>query len=354
MTRLEVRDLSCGYEARAVFAAATFSLAAGTYACLLGPSGSGKSTLLYAIAGVLRPSQGSIAIDGRTVVDRASFVPPEARGLGMVFQDYALWPHLSALENVAFPLRARGRADAARAAEALLERMGLAEFAPRRPDDLSGGQKQRVALARALAASPALVLLDEPLSALDATVRFELRAYLAHLSREFGLTALHVTHDPDEAFYLADVVGVMLDGQLVQWDTPATIYRQPHDARVARITGPATVVSLVPRAVRDGRATIELAGRRLDVAADPRLAAGDRAELILRPDAIVVTALDQPDAFVGTAREPRFAGDHYAVDVVLRDGTPLAVHAGTPLQGDVALSIRTEQAWLAPPGGTGS
>ena len=354
MTRLDVRDLSCGYAARAVFDAASFSLTAGTYACLLGPSGSGKSTLLYAIAGVLRPRAGSIAIDGRTVVDRASFVPPEARGSGMVFQDYALWPHLSALENVAFPLRARRRADAAATAAALLERMGLAAFAQQRPDDLSGGQKQRVALARALAASPALVLLDEPLSALDATVRVELRAYLAHLSRELGLTALHVTHDPDEAFYLADVVGVMLDGRLVQWDTPATIYRRPHDAQVARITGPATVVPLAPSAVRDGLATIEFAGVRLDVAADPRLAANAPAELILRPDAVALAPSSGPGTLAATARESRFAGDSYTVDAALADGTPLVLHAATPLQGEVALSIRTEQAWLAPPGGTGS
>lgn len=270
----------------------------------------------------------------------------------MVFQDYSLWPHMSALENVAFALRARKLPNSAATATDLLHRMGLDGLAERRPGELSGGQKQRVALARALAASPALMLLDEPLSALDATVRLELRAYLAHLSREFGVTALHVTHDPDEAFYLADVVGVMLDGRLLQWDMPETIYRRPHDARVARITGSASVISVSNYTLRDGVAEIALAGGTVVVPAHPQLLPNIIAALILRPDALAVSAAANGGALSGTVRDSRFAGEHYLVDVVLSDGSEVAVQSRAPLHGDVALSIRAENAWLAPVGET--
>jgi ABC-type Fe3+/spermidine/putrescine transport system ATPase subunit len=345
---LEIRDLAFAYDARPVFSQTNLTLGAGSYTCLLGPSGSGKSTLLYAVAGVVRPSAGSIAIGGRTVVDASTFVPPHERGLGMVFQDYALWPHMTALENVAFPLRARGGANADAAALRLLDRMGLEDLSRRRPDELSGGQKQRVALARALAASPALVLLDEPLSALDATVRLELRSYLAQFARELGVTALHVTHDPDEAFYLADTVGVMIDGRIVQVDTPQAIYRRPHDVRVARITGPASVVRVGAFALRDGFAELALGGRTIAVPAHPRLAPNLIAALILRPDALAVVEDERGDALPAVARDSRFAGEHYVVDAVLSDGTELTVTSRTPLHGRVSLSVDTQNAWLAP------
>jgi ABC-type Fe3+/spermidine/putrescine transport system ATPase subunit len=347
---LDVRDLAFAYAGHPVFARTGLTLADGCYACLLGPSGSGKSTLLYVIAGFLRPSAGSVAIDGRTVADAATFVPPNARGLGMVFQDYSLWPHMNARENVAFALRARGLPDAAATALRLLERMGLGALARRRPDELSGGQKQRVALARALAASPSLVLLDEPLSALDATVRDELRAYLAELSREFGLTALHVTHDPQEAFYLADVVGVMLGGRLVQWDAPQDVYRRPNDARIARITGPASVLEIAGAVTRGGVAEIALGGRSVVVPAHPDVRANIISALILRPDALAPCDAANEDALAGRVRDSRFAGEHYVVDVILGDGSEVAVTSPVPLHGEVALAFRSENAWLAPRG----
>jgi ABC-type Fe3+/spermidine/putrescine transport system ATPase subunit len=351
---LDVRDLAFAYDAQPVFTHTSLTLDHGSYACLLGPSGSGKSTLLYVIAGFLRPDAGSVALDARVVADATTFVPPNERGLGMVFQDYSLWPHMTALENVAFPLRARRLPDALPAAERLLGRMGLDGLAARRPDELSGGQKQRVALARALAAAPGLVLLDEPLSALDATVRLELRAYLAHLSREFGLTALHVTHDHAEAFYLADVIGVMHDGRLVQWDTPQAVYRRPNDARVARITGQASVIAVSRYALRDGAAEVALAGRTAIVPAHPQLRPNIIAALILRPDALVLSERTNADAFPGTARESHFSGEHYVVDVVLEDGSQVAVTSPVPVRGDVALSLHAERAWLAPLGDSGS
>jgi ABC-type Fe3+/spermidine/putrescine transport system ATPase subunit len=351
---LEVRDLAFAYAEQPVFADTSLSLADGRYACLLGPSGSGKSTLLYVIAGFLRPSAGSVSIGGRAVADATTFVPPNARGLGMVFQDYSLWPHLTARENVAFALRARGLPDAAATALRLLERMGLDGLAYRRPDELSGGQKQRVALARALAAAPAIVLLDEPLSALDAMVRDELRAYLAQLSRDFGLTALHVTHDPQEALALADVVGVMLGGRIVQWDTPEAVYRRPNDARVARISGPASIVAVSNATLRDGVAEIAFGGRTVVVPAHPDLRANIMAALILRPDALATCDATNDDAIAGNARDSRFAGEHYVVDVILGDGSEVAVTSHVPLHGEVKLTLRSDHAWLAPRGESGS
>jgi ABC-type Fe3+/spermidine/putrescine transport system ATPase subunit len=350
---IEVRDLAFSYRAQPVFADVGFALAAGTYACLIGPSGSGKSTLLYAIAGLLEPRAGTVAIGGRIVAGAGPPVPTQRRALGMVFQDYALWPHMSALENVAFPLRARGMPEPLPRAERLLARMGLAELARRRPGELSGGQRQRVALARALAAEPALILLDEPLSALDATVRSELRAYLATLSREFGVTALHVTHDAQEAFFLADVVGVMLDGRLAQWDAPSVVYRRPADARIARMTGMASIVELRCERRVDGAAEIRLGGLALRVPAHPELGANVMASLILRPDAIVPGETAGAALWAGV-RESRFAGEHYAVELVLDDGTELVASSPIPLEGRVPLAVRSENAWLAPTGGTRS
>ncbi|HXP93104.1 MAG TPA: TOBE domain-containing protein, partial [Candidatus Binatia bacterium] len=172
--------------------------------------------------------------------------------------------------------------------------------------------------------------------------------------REFGLTALHVTHDPDEAFYLADVVGVMADGRLVQWDVPETVYRRPHDARVARITGPASILNISNFALRDGIAEIALAGRTIIVPAHPQLRPNIIAALILRPDALVVSDSANAESLAGTVRDSRFAGEHYVVDVVLSDGSEVAVTSPTPLHGSVALSIFSENAWLAPLGETGS
>lgn len=343
---LAVEELAFAYGPRPVFTETSFALAGGRYACLLGPSGSGKSTLLYVIAGLLRQAAGSIAIGGRIVADDATFVPPNERGLGMVFQDYSLWPHLTAAENVAFPLRARRAQGAAQTAAGLLERMGLEAFASRHPDELSGGQKQRVALARALAASPAVVLLDEPLSALDATVRIELREYLATLSRDFGLTALHVTHDPEEAFYLADVIGVMLGGRIVQWDEPAAVYRRPADARVAQITGPASLLGVTVESIEGGHATVTLAGHALRVPAHAAIRAPGAAALILRPDALRVDGDGTP--ILAEVELCRFAGAEYASDLVLRDGSRVRVTSAAPLRGEVTVMLEAQRGWVAP------
>ncbi len=211
----------------------------GSFVVLLGPSGSGKTTLLRCLAGIERPTRGEIAIDERVVVGPSTFVAPEKRGLAMVFQDYALWPHLTVARNVAFPLQSSARTKQERAArvEDLLERVGIAHLSERFPNQLSGGEQQRVALARALAADVGLILFDEPLSNLDADRREQLRLEIATLTRAAGATALYITHDQSEALALADRVGVLNQGRLVQFGTPEDVYRRPASAFVARFTG---------------------------------------------------------------------------------------------------------------------
>jgi ABC-type Fe3+/spermidine/putrescine transport system ATPase subunit len=217
----------------------SLDVAPGTFLVLLGPSGSGKTTLLRCLAGIERIDSGSLSIGPRVVADGRSHVPPERRDLSMVFQDYALWPHLTALDNVAFALRRRhlSRPEGRARARVMLARVGLDDLSGRYPNELSGGQQQRVALARALVADTGLILCDEPLSNLDADLRERMRVEISSLVREAGATTVYITHDQAEAFALADHIGVLEDGVLVQSGTPEDVYHHPATPFVARFTG---------------------------------------------------------------------------------------------------------------------
>jgi ABC-type Fe3+/spermidine/putrescine transport system ATPase subunit len=241
----------------------SLEVAKGECVALLGESGCGKTTLLNIVAGFLRADAGEVKCAGEMLDGAGRFTPPARRGFAMVFQDLSLWPHMTAGENVAYGLKVRGVGRSARdeAARAALKRVGLDGAAERRPGELSGGQQQRVAIARALAAKPRLLLLDEPFSALDARLRGELRDELARLVREDGLTALHVTHDQEEALALAHRVAVMRAGCIEQVDTPEKLYREPRTAYVAAFLGGANVLggrrvlrkeSVRVRAAREG------------------------------------------------------------------------------------------------------
>jgi len=251
--------------------------------CLLGPSGSGKTTTLHAVAGFVMPDAGSVVLNGRDITQ----VPVSRRRLGVVFQDYALFPHMSALDNVAFGLRARGvgAADRAERARALLRLVGLEEAAERLPRQLSGGEQQRVAVARALAIGPDMLLLDEPLSNLDARLRVEVATELRRIQRETGITTLMVTHDQQEAFALADRLAVMNAGRVEQIGTPEEIYRHPVGHFVARFIGRANfiegdVVEVGPTAIVRSRDQVFHARPR------PGIARGDRVTIMIRPEAI--------------------------------------------------------------------
>lgn len=223
----------------------SLALRQGEIVALLGPSGCGKTTLLRIIAGLMNASQGRLKIAGHVVADGlAHHVPPEQRGLGMVFQDYAIWPHLSVLQNVAFPLRMRGcnRHEREKKAFQALDRVGLAAFTGRFPGTLSGGQQQRVALARAIVAEPPLVLFDEPLSNLDRELRESLALEMGALLRELNLSAIYVTHDQAEAFTIADRVAVMLHGQIAQIDRPEVLFSEPASAAIAQFLNIGTLL----------------------------------------------------------------------------------------------------------------
>ncbi len=260
---------------------------AGTFTVLLGPSGSGKTTLLRAIAGIERLDAGSISLGPTVVDDRGIHLPPERRGLAMVFQDYALWPHMSVHQNVGYALR-RGRTGSREAAKRVTEtlaRVGLAAKGSSYPHELSGGQQQRVALARAIVGSPALILFDEPLSNLDADLREHLRLEISTLTRESGATALYITHDQGEAFALADEVAILRAGVIEQRGTPESIYRRPATPFVARFTGLAGSFTGIATSAAGGRATVRIGDDEFRVPASAGVTEGAAVELMIRPTA---------------------------------------------------------------------
>ncbi len=306
----------------------SLDVAPGTFLVLLGPSGSGKTTLLRCLAGIERPSAGVIAIDDRVVVGPRGFVAPEKRGLAMVFQDYALWPHLTVAKNVAFPLATSRRTMVERAARVsdLLERVGIAHLAERYPNELSGGEQQRVALARALSAEVGLVLFDEPLSNLDADRREQLRVEIATLTRAAGVTAVYITHDQSEAFALADQVGVLNHGRLVQLDTPESIYQRPINAFVARFTGLAgefPVSSLTATGANRYDVTLPFApGHRILATATQRVDPDEAVSLFVRAAGVELLEPSDPRGVPGVVVDAAFNGRGY--DHVVRVG-PQAV-----------------------------
>jgi ABC-type Fe3+/spermidine/putrescine transport system ATPase subunit len=284
--RVGIRDATKSYGALEALKGVDLDIQAGSFTVLLGPSGSGKTTLLRAIAGIERLDAGRITLGPTIVNDRGVHVPSERRGLAMVFQDYALWPHMTVRQNVGYALkRHRAQRDASTLIAETLDRVGLGSKGASYPHELSGGQQQRVALARAIVGSPALVLFDEPLSNLDADLREHLRLEISTLTRESGATALYITHDQGEAFALADEVAILRDGRIEQRGTPESIYRRPASPFVARFTGiagsfPGTVV-----AVDAGMATVRVGAVELRSATGPDATAGAEVELLVRPTA---------------------------------------------------------------------
>jgi putative spermidine/putrescine transport system ATP-binding protein len=257
----------------------------GELVALLGPSGCGKTTALRVLAGLEQLDAGEVLVDGTDVVG----VPANKRDMGMVFQAYSLFPNLTVLDNVAFGLRLRGLGTAARHGRAreLLELVGLDSQAQRYPHQLSGGQQQRVALARALAIEPRVLLLDEPLSALDAQVRTQLRDEIRRLQLRVGITTLFVTHDQEEALSIADRVGVMKNGRLEQCDTPAALYARPATAFVAEFVG---TMNHLAGTVTGGGTEVDVAGQRLKLAEPGERADGAAVRVLVRPESVTLEA----------------------------------------------------------------
>jgi putative spermidine/putrescine transport system ATP-binding protein len=280
---LELRGIRKTFGSVAALESFDLSLAQGEFVSLLGPSGCGKTTALRVVAGFEHADQGSVLVAGEDI----SNVPVSKRDMGMVFQSYSLFPHLTALDNVAFGLRMRkqGTTQRRKIAGEMLELVGLSAHSTKYAHQMSGGQQQRVALARALAISPRVLLLDEPLSALDAKVRDGLRDEIRRIQRELGITTLFVTHDQEEAMAISDRVGVMSNGRLEQIGAPADVYRTPKSAFVARFVG--TVNTLEGTVVQGGVTT---AAGFVAVPVEG-LASGAAVKVLVRPEAVLVESL---------------------------------------------------------------
>ncbi|MCK0106061.1 ABC transporter ATP-binding protein [Marinobacter sp. S0848L] len=234
---LNVNNLSVGYGGEAVVKDINFALSHGDIGCLLGPSGCGKSTILRALAGFLPISQGEISLQSQAISQPGRSVPPEKRKIGMVFQDYALFPHLSIADNVGFGLKSLSKNERQQKVAELLKLVHLQDLADNFPHELSGGQQQRVALARALAPEPTLILLDEPFSNLDTDLRRRLSLDVREILKTLGISAILVTHDQQEAFAMCDQVAVLRDGHIQQWDVPFNLYHEPANRFVASFVG---------------------------------------------------------------------------------------------------------------------
>jgi len=289
-SQLQLRSVSLGYNGRTVVDDLELSVERGSIACLLGPSGCGKTTALRGIAGFEPLLGGEILLAGRSVSRVGNTVPPEQRRIGMVFQDYALFPHLRVGDNVGFGLQGLAATERERRVGFWLEVVGLAGMARTWPHELSGGQQQRVALARALAPEPDLILLDEPFSSLDPERRESLAREVRELLRERGATALLVTHDQDEAFAMADHIGILAAGRLQQWDSPYDIYHWPANTFVAGFIGEGVMVDAQMRP--DGGVVlpfghIEVAGRSDSSAGRRAAAVPGPVRVLLRPDDVV-------------------------------------------------------------------
>ena len=305
----------------------------GQFTCLVGPSGCGKTTLLRLLMGLEPPTSGRIEINGQDI----SRLPPARRGMGMVFQSYALFPNMRVADNVAFGMKgARPARDRARRVEALLQTVGLPGLERRFPSQLSGGQQQRVAIARALAVEPRILLLDEPLAALDPQIRDQLRGELKSLQRRLGVTMVMVTHDQAEALAVADVIVVMRDGRVEQAGSPETVYDAPANPFVAGFLGAA---NLLRAEVIDG-ATIRLAGGQILPAAADAVAAGAQVTAAIRPERVRVAAVDAP-GLIGRVVDAVFGGASIRLDIRL-EGEPaealmvdVSADAHRPSVGDV-------------------
>ncbi|MBS0539058.1 MAG: ABC transporter ATP-binding protein [Proteobacteria bacterium] len=339
----------------------SFDVPAGEIVVLLGPSGCGKTTTLRCAAGLEHPTGGRISIGGRVVSEPAKgiLVNPRERDIGMVFQSYAVWPHMTVRQNVAYPLKYRRKAGGdinARVRETL-ELVGLGDYADRPVVSLSGGQMQRVALARSLVYRPQLILLDEPLSNLDAKLRIRLRDELRRILKMTGMTGLYVTHDQSEAVVLGDRIGVMNEGKLLQMAPPAEIYNRPTDAFVANFTGASNVLRGKVLSSAQGRATIDLgAAGRIEAWTPHTLSAGDPARVALRAENIRLGERGPANAFSGRVIERRYQGMQTVYDLELGGQKIEALELGTaarhPGEGEIALTLPPDVCWAYRDDGT--
>jgi iron(III) transport system ATP-binding protein len=350
MDDLVITDLRLKLGDNDILKGVSLGVAAGEAVALLGPSGSGKTTLLRAIAGLEQPQAGAIVVGERVLFDgaRGISLAVEQRGLGLVFQSYALWPHRTVFENVAAGLKLRGvTADEIEArVQKVLAQIGLAQLAGRYPPQLSGGQQQRVAIARALVYEPPVLLLDEPLSNLDAKLREEARGFLRKLITALGVSAIHVTHDQVEAMALADRIVLLHDGQVAQDGAPTTIYNDPATRFAAEFMGSNNRLEGTLAAKSNGRATLAVFGGRLTGLARTQAKVGEAAVGIIRLERMRVARAPGPNRLAMTLEAPMYLGERWEL-LFARGHTGARAYAAEPLPpGEYYVEFPEEALWV--------
>ena len=343
---VDIRGVAKRYGDVAALERVSLSIGDNEFFTLLGPSGCGKTTLLRLIAGFEDVTEGAISLFGEDIRD----LPPHRRPVNTVFQDYALFPHMSVIENAAFGLEMLGRSrkEARDRAGEMLEMVRLSELAERRPSQLSGGQRQRVALARALAPSPRVLLLDEPLSALDLKLRKAMQIELKHLQRETGIAFVFVTHDQEEALTMSDRIAVMSDGALQQLGDAREIYERPRNRFVADFIGDTNLLQVSVEEVSGGRALCRLEGGvPLDCEAVEGISPGSIAWVSLRPERICLSAdAAGPQSLRGTVRENIFTGTDVVTSVDVGGGRDVAARASNSARGSARLFAPGEEVFV--------
>lgn len=331
---LSINHLTCKYDQQVILESLSLKVEQGEIVCLLGASGCGKTTLLKAIAGLLPLSSGSISLRHQTLDDGRDWLPPEQRNIGMIFQDYALFPHLTVAENVGFGLtdvKPNLRTDKV---NEMLHLVHLQDFAQRYPHQLSGGQQQRVAIARSLAYKPDLLLLDEPFSNIDTQVRHELIAEIRRLFKQQGVTAIFVTHSREEAFAFADKMAVMNHGVIEQYGTASELYYHPSSKFVADFLGGGSY--LAARRISESEYQTQLGC--IPAKAQHNIDLNQACELLLRPQHLVLEAVNNSDIHV---LEQQFMGDHCRY-VINASGSQLLASSNEPLAVGQAVAVRLQ------------
>jgi len=347
MSDIKVERLTKRFNEMAALNAVSLDFPKGSFTALLGPSGCGKTTMLRLIAGFEAPSDGRVLFGDRLMADPRRQVPPEARGVGVVFQSYALWPHMDVAGNVAYPLKARHvkQGEIAGRVGAVLDIVGLDGFEKRRIEELSGGQRQRVALARCLVADAKIILFDEPLANLDMHLRASMVDAFRDIHRRTGATIVYVTHDQAEALALADRVAVMSQGRLLQAAPPREVYRAPADATVAGFIGRGSIVSGIANGHGNGVTTVEIAGHRVTA----RSAGGQEGpvKVLLRPEALRLSSEGLP----ATVLDSIYRGPVYETRLALPDpGQELLIDSIEALAAGRKVEVAVSDAWVIPGG----
>lgn len=316
---LHIEHLRKQYDDNTVVDDVSLTIAEGEFLALLGPSGCGKTTILRMIAGFERVTSGSIRLGDTIFNDTQTHLPPEARHLGMVFQAYALWPHLSVYDNIAYPLKIQGIKGKTQKQHVndMLAQTGLSEYADRYPKALSGGQQQRVALARSLITRPSMILLDEPLANLDRHLRASMQALFKQINQESGITFVYVTHDQSEAMALADNIAVLNQGKLLQYDTPKRLYQQPVSEWVANFIGEGKVI---PIHILDDKSQLSL--EAITHAINTEI---PNAKALVRPEHVEITMNNK--GLAATVTDCRFLGERYLLTLTLSQGSVLMAYS---------------------------